>query len=53
VFTRDGMGWTQRTKLTAGDGAASDSFGRAVASGWYEPSWGASEPAAIAGMELE
>ena len=29
------------------------SFGRAVASGWYEPSWGASEPAVIAGMELE
>lgn len=29
------------------------SFGRAVSSGWYEPSWGASEPAAIAGMELE
>ena len=29
------------------------SFRRAVASGWYEPSWGASEPAVIAGMELE
>ena len=30
-----------------------NSFGRAVARGWYEPSWGASEPEEIVGMELE
>ena len=29
------------------------SFGRAVARGWYDKSWGDSEPAAIAGMDLE
>jgi putative transposase len=29
------------------------SFGRAVARGWYEPSWDASEPTEIAGMDRE
>ncbi len=29
------------------------SFSRAVAKGWYEPSWGSSEPATILGMECE
>ena len=31
VFTRSGSTWTQLAKLTAGDGAASDVFGRSVA----------------------
>jgi hypothetical protein len=31
VFTRSGATWTQQVKLTAADGAAYDSFGRAVA----------------------
>ncbi len=31
VFVRSGMTWTQEAKLTAGDGAANDNFGRAVA----------------------
>ena len=29
------------------------SFNRAVAKGWYEESWGASEPATITGMDCE
>lgn len=29
------------------------SFGTAVERGWYEESWGASEPTMIAGMDLE
>jgi len=29
------------------------SFSRAVAKGWYDPSWGASEPTSILGMECE
>lgn len=29
------------------------SFGNAVNKGWYEASWGASEPATIAGMDCE
>ena len=29
------------------------SFGSAVAKGWYEASWGAGEPATIAGMDCE
>lgn len=29
------------------------SFRRAVERGWYEPNWGRSEPAEIAGMEFE
>ena len=29
------------------------SFGRAVAKGWYEASWGKSEPATVCGMECE
>ncbi len=31
VFVRSGTTWSQQAKLTAGDGTASDSFGRAVA----------------------
>jgi len=31
VFTRSGSSWTQQQKLTAGDGAADDEFGGAVA----------------------
>jgi hypothetical protein len=31
VFTRSGSTWTQQTKLTAADGAASDRFGASVA----------------------
>jgi len=31
VFTRSGAAWTQQQKLTAGDGAANDNFGAAVA----------------------
>jgi hypothetical protein len=31
VFTRSGATWTQQQKLTAGDGAADDRFGHAVA----------------------
>jgi len=31
VFTRSGSTWTQQTKLTAGDGAEGDYFGRSVA----------------------
>jgi|Laugresbdmm110sd_1035091.scaffolds.fasta_scaffold04204_2 hypothetical protein len=31
VFTRSGTTWTQQQKLTAGDGAANDNFGRSVA----------------------
>ena len=29
------------------------SFSRAVAKGWYEPSWGASEPKNLSGMDCE
>jgi hypothetical protein len=36
VFKRDGTSWTQEAKLTPGDGAANDEFGRAVSiSGEY------------------
>ncbi|HEY0051488.1 MAG TPA: FG-GAP-like repeat-containing protein, partial [Pyrinomonadaceae bacterium] len=31
IFTRGGTNWTQAAKITAGDGAAFDSFGRSVA----------------------
>lgn len=31
IFTREGAGWVERQKLTAGDGAAGDSFGISVA----------------------
>ena len=30
IFKREGMGWIQEAKLTAGDGAANDYFGRSV-----------------------